>query len=145
MGIKVIDSRRQILVGIFMKNTLFSFFTQFNLAYQRGYFPDPNLGIKKIVLIAVDRKNNGTANKNEPIKKVKCLLKITVNIYVLESISPEFSHKSFIAGDKRSAQTIPGQLYFINCTARFLQNLSTFLEFPFCTWPRIDGEGPGVK
>ena len=48
----------------------------------------------------------------------------------------------FIAGDKRSAQTTLGQV--VNCTARFLQNLSTFLEFPFCTWPRIDGEGPGV-
>ena len=48
----------------------------------------------------------------------------------------------FIAGDKRSAQTTLGQV--VNCTARFLQNLSTFLEFPFCTWPRIDGEGVGV-
>ena len=32
------------------------------------------------------------------------------------------------AGDKRSQQTILGQRHFINCIARFFQNLSTFWD-----------------
>ena len=66
-----------------MKNTL-PFFWVWSCLLS-GYFPDPNSGIKKIGLIAAYRKNNGTTNKNEPIKKVKCLLTIKAN--VLESIN----------------------------------------------------------
>ena len=34
---------------------------------------------------------------------------------------------NFIAGDKGSSETILGQRYFVNCIARFFQNLSTLL------------------
>ena len=64
---------------------------------------------------------------NEPIKEEKLFFffgKLRGE-FIFLNLLPEFSHKSFIAGDKRSAQTILGQQYFINCIARFFQNLST--------------------
>ena len=52
-----------------------------------------------------------------------------------------------IASDKRTPQTILGQSYFINCTARFFRNLSMFLG---CVLYHLicivcDFEGPDVE
>ena len=65
---------------------------------------------------------------NEPIKEEKLFFFFFGKLrgeFIFLNLLPEFSHKSFIARDKRSAQTILGQQYFINCIARFFQNLST--------------------
>ena len=67
-------------------------------------FSHPNLGIKEIVLIAANRENNNTANKNERIISKKG--KVFFNEYLSAGICDVNSHTNPLLRATRGARRL---------------------------------------